>query len=89
MFDYLAGSIAALEEAQGEELSNFHLRFLIGFAAKLGFAIDGEECPDLLLLPHTRTERQKQLRALCAYFEEQVETWQNPRSLDILMEVFD
>ena len=26
---------------------------------------------------------------LCRYFEEHVETWQNPRSLDVLMEVFD
>lgn len=40
-------------------------------------------------LPTTRAERQKQLLALCRYFEEHVETWQNPRSLDVLMEVFD
>ena len=40
-------------------------------------------------LPTTRAERQKQLLALCRYFAEHVETWQNPRSLDVLMEVFD
>ena len=39
--------------------------------------------------PLTRAERQKSLRDLCAYFAEHVETWQNPKSLDILMEVFD
>ena len=36
-----------------------------------------------------RTERQQQLRQLCAYMEEHVDSWQSPRSLDVLMEVFD
>ena len=82
MFDYIAQSIQELDVT--DEPQNFHLAFLIGLAAKLGFAMS-EELP----LPQTRTERQKQLRALCAYFEEHVETWKTPRSLDVLMEVFD
>jgi recombinational DNA repair protein (RecF pathway) len=82
MFDFIAQSIQELDET--DEPQNFHLAFLIGLAAKLGFAMS-EELP----LPQTRTERQKQLRALCAYFEEHVETWKTPRSLDVLMEVFD
>ena len=40
-------------------------------------------------LPQTRKARQQALRALCAYFETHVETWQTPKSLDVLMEVFD
>ena len=82
MFDYIAQSIQELDETG--EPQNFHLSFLVGLAAKLGFAMSEEP-----ILPHTRAERQKQLRALCAYFEEHVETWKTPRSLDVLMEVFD
>ncbi len=82
MFDFIAQSIQELDET--DKPQNFHLSFLVGLAAKLGFAMS-----EALPLPQTRTERQKQLRALCAYFEEHVETWKTPRSLDVLMEVFD
>lgn len=82
MFDFLVQAIQELDEAQ--EVQNFHLQFLIEFAAKLGFAM--EKIPHL---PLTRTDRQKQLQQLCAYFDEHVETWQTPKSLDVLMEVFD
>ena len=82
MFDFISQSIQALDET--DEPQNFHLSFLVGLAAKLGFAMSEEP-----ILPRTRAERQKQLRALCAYFEEHVETWKTPRSLDILIEVFD
>ena len=82
MFDFIAQSIEELDHTDAPQ--NFHLSFLVGLAAKLGFAMEHEP-----VLPTSRAERQKQLRALCAYFEEHVETWQNPKSLDILMEVFD
>jgi len=82
MFDFIAQAVQTLD--QTDEPQNFHLQFLAGFAGKLGFAMEQE--PDL---PRTRAERQKQLQQLCAYFAEHVETWQNPKSLDVLMEVFD
>lgn len=85
MFDFIAEATEALDII--EEPQNFHLQFLIGLAAKLGFAISDDS--DLLRLPDSRAERQKQLRALCAYFAEHVETWKEPKSLDILIEVFD
>ena len=85
MFDFIAAAVQELD--QTKEPQNFHLQFLIGLAAKLGFAISEES--DLLRVPSSRAERQKQLRALCAYFAEHVETWEEPKSLDILMEVFD
>ena len=85
MFDFIAAAVQELD--QTKEPQNFHLQFLIGLAAKLGFAIS--EDSDLLRVPSSRAERQKQLRALCAYFAEHVETWEEPKSLDILMEVFD
>jgi len=82
MFNFIASAIQALDET--DEPRNFHLSFLLGLASKLGFEMT-KEPP----LPHTRAERQKTLRDLCAYFDEHVETWQEPKSLDILMEVFD
>lgn len=82
MYDFLEHAIRELDTM--EEVQNFHVQFLIDFAAKLGFAM--ETAP---ALPQTRAQRQKTLQQLCAYFEEHVETWQNPRSMDVLMEVFD
>ena len=82
IYDFLTQAIRQLDECS--EPQNFHLTFLVDFAAKLGFAM--ERAP---LLPQTRADRQQQLRQLCDYFEEHVETWQTPKSLEILMEVFD
>ena len=82
MFDFLANAIQELD--QTNQPQNFHLAFLTGLVAKLGFAM-----PQELSLPSSRRERQEALKALCAYFETHVETWQTPKSLDILMEVFD
>ena len=91
MFDFLEQAIRELD--QTTEPQNFHLQFLVNFAAKLGFAMP-EDTYNLSpitnnLSPITRKARQEALRAICHYFEEHVETWQTPKSLDILMEVFD
>ena len=88
MYDFIAEAIRQLD--QTDEPQNFHLQFLIDFAAKLGFAIP-EDHPLYTIhhTPSTRKARQEALRSLCAYFAEHVETWQAPKSLDILMEVFD
>ncbi len=82
MYEFLATAIRVLDEET--EPQNFHLRFLVEFAAKLGFAMEHE--PEL---PGSRKERQDLLRSLCQYFANHVETWQNPKSIDVLMEVFD
>ena len=93
MFDFLANAVRSLDET--EEPQNFHLRFLIDFAAMLGFGMESSQqsaiSPQLSAVGHplTRKERQEALRTLCTYFEQHVETWQNPRSLEILIEVFD
>lgn len=93
MFDFLANAVRALDET--EEPQNFHLRFLIDFAAMLGFGMESSQqsaiSPQLSAVGHplTRKERQEALRTLCTYFEQHVETWQNPRSLEVLIEVFD
>ena len=91
MYDFIAKSIEELDRT--DEPQNFHLHFLIDFAAMLGFAIpltsNPLTTPPLTLNPLTRSERQQALRELCRYFNEHVDTWQTPKSLDVLMEVFD
>ena len=91
MFDFLARSVRALETT--EEPQNFHLFFLAGFAAQLGFAIEEESslAASLARVPEglTRQERQQLLNRLCDYFAAHVDTWQPPRSLEVLTEVFD
>ena len=86
MFDFLVESIKALN--QTGQPQNFHLQFLVDFAAKLGFAMPESPTP-LTSNPLTRAERQRTLKALCDYFSEHVETWETPKSLDVLIEVFD
>lgn len=87
LFDYLAGIVQELDTTPDPE--NLHIRFLVGLASLMGFGIDAEAHPELLQIPATRTERQQQLQALCNYFADQIDDWQSPRSLDILMELFD
>jgi len=95
MFDFIAQAVQELD--QTDEPQNFHLVFMVNFAAKLGFAIP-EESSITNLSPSlrekvgiglSRKERQDTLHALCDYFAEHVETWQQPRSLDVLIEVFN
>lgn len=91
MFAFLEQAIQALDST--DEPQNFHIRFLIDFAARLGFAIPpdeklsfkGEEFKNDI----TRKDRQYLLRQLCAYFAEHVDTWEDPKSLDVLIAVFD
>ena len=87
MFEYLDEAIRLLDAET--EPQDFHLRFLIGLAERLGFAIDEAEHPELLRVPQSRNERQEQLRRLCTYFDEHIDTWKAPRSLEVLTEVFD
>ena len=88
MYDFLVQAIQHLDTTS--EPQNFHLQFLIEFAAKLGFALPEDETFfSLAHAPSSRKARQEALRSLCDYFAEHIETWHQPKSLDILMEVFD
>ena len=87
LFDYIVSIAKTLDSTEQPE--NLHITFLIGLAELLGFAIDENTHPELLRFPHTRTERQQQLRALCQYYETHIDDWQTPRSLDVLMAIFN
>lgn len=87
LFLYLTSVVRELDTTPEPE--NLHIRFLVGLATLLGFGIDEEMHPELTQIPSTRQARQQQLQALCQYFSDQIEDWQFPRSLDVLMELFD
>ena len=87
LFDWLCQLIQHLDQA--EDISNLHLEFLLEYATLLGIGVDDTEHPDWFTPPTTRFERQQRLRELCAYYAEHIEDFRPPKSLDILMEVFD
>ena len=87
LFDWLCQLIQHLDQA--EDISNLHLEFLLEYATLLGIGVDDTEHPDWFTPPTTRLERQQRLRELSAYYAEHIEDFRPPKSLDILMEVFD
>lgn len=87
LFNWLCKVIQELD--QTIDIRNLHLKFLIEYATFLGIGIDDTEHPEWFVAPTNRSERQQRLRELCTYYEEHIEDFRSPKSLDILMEVFD
>lgn len=87
LFDWLCTIIKHLD--QDAEISNLHLQFLMEYATCLGFGIDDTEHAEWFVAPSTRMERQQRLRELTTYYEHHVEDFRYPKSLDVLIEVFD
>ena len=87
LYDWLCEVIQHLDK--DEEISNLHLRFLLDYATYLGIGIDDTEHPEWFIAPNNRSERQQRLRELIAYYEEHIEDFRAPKSLEVLMEVFN
>lgn len=87
LFDWLCEIIQHLD--QDDNITNLHIQFLLEYATLLGIGIDDTEHPEWFIAPTSRTQRQELLRSLCAYFEQHIEDFRPPKSLDVLMEVFD
>lgn len=87
LYEWLCEVIQHLDK--NEEISNLHLRFLLDYATYLGIGIDDTEHPKWFMAPNNRSERQQRLRELIAYYEEHIEDFRAPKSLEVLMEVFD
>ena len=87
LYEWLCEVIQHLD--QDEEISNLHLRFLLDYATYLGIGIDDTEHPEWFIAPNNRSERQQRLRELIAYYEEHIEDFRAPKSLEVLVEVFD
>lgn len=79
----------AREVWEAEDIENVHLRFLVDFATALGIGITEEADQALLALPHSRKERQTQIRNLCLYYQTHLDDFIEPKSFDVLMELFD
>ena len=87
LFEWLCEIVKHLDT--DADISNLHLHFLIEYANYLGIGIDDMEYPNLYEIPTSRQERQQRLHALCLYYSEHIEDFRLPKSLDVLMEVFD
>lgn len=87
LFDWLCEVVKHLDV--DTDISNLHLHFLLEYANHLGIGIDDTEHPDWYELPTSRKERQQRLRELCIYYTEHIEDFRQPKSLEVLMEVFD
>ena len=87
LFKWLCEIIKHLDT--DNDISNLHLNFLLQYASHLGIGIDDIEHPDWYEVPNSRSTRQQRLRELCLYYSEHIEEFSIPKSLDVLMEVFD
>ena len=87
LFDWLCNIIQHLDN--DTEIHNLHLHFLLEYASHLGIGIDDMDHPNWFLQPTSRSERQQRLRELITYYEEHIDDFHPPKSLDVLMEVFD
>lgn len=101
LFDYLELAIRALDVRPDPE--NVHLEMLVGLIDLLGFAIDFDDPAnkDLTLLRYmqlsaeasslrlSRFDRQKLLRSLMQYYALHLSDFTEPKSLDIMIQLFD
>lgn len=87
LYDLIDSTAEAIEQSEHPE--NVHVDFLRAFCAVIGFAPDEDEHAPLLRTPTTHAERREILLGLCTYLKEHVEDWMQPKSLDVLMTVFD
>lgn len=87
LFSWLCEVIKALD--RNENIENLHIWFLIEYAGFLGIGIDETEHPEWTAQPVNRQQRQQQLRDLCTYYAEHIEDFSLPKSIDVLIEVFD
>lgn len=88
MYEFIDDFVHELNGNQAPE--NMHLLFMLRLAELLGIGMpDGLSADTVLSQPMSRTQRQQELRRLCDYYLEHVDSFRPPKSLDILIEVFD
>ena len=87
LYNWLCTTIHNLDTQQ--DISNLHIEFLLEYAVYLGIGIDQNEYPDYYTQPTSRKIRQERLRQLTSYFQQHIDDLPTPKSLDVLIEVFD
>lgn len=87
LYDWLHNIIQRLDTEK--DITNLHVEFLLDYAVYLGIGIDQDEHPDWYIKPTYRKDRQERLRQLIIYFQQHIDDLPTPKSLDVLVEVFD
>lgn len=87
LYNWLCKLIMSIDQA--DDISDVHLGFLLDYANFLGIGIDEAEHAEWFVAPKSRQERQKRLREMMLYYSEHIEEFSTPKSLDVLIEVFD
>lgn len=87
LYDWLHNIIQRLDTEK--DITNLHVEFLLDYAVYLGIGIDQDEHPEWYIKPISRNDRQERLRQLITYFQEHIDDLPTPKSLDVLVEVFD
>lgn len=87
LYDWLNNTIQRLDTEK--DISNLHIEFLIDYASYLGIGIDEDEHPEWYIKPTSRKDRQERLNQLIKYFQQHIDDLPTPKSLDVLMEVFN
>lgn len=92
LFDFLEDIIRQLDTSQQPE--NIHLHFLIGLIENLGFAIDFDDYDNRSLRPLlaietlNNSQRREMLRELINYCSKHLPDFHEPKSLDIMTQIF-
>ncbi len=87
LFRFLDTTIHDLNESK--DIENVHLRFLSGFANALGIGVNEDADSPLLRVPKNRKDRQSLIEEWCDYYQLHLEDFRRPKSIDVLMELFD
>ena len=87
MYEYLDTFVRELNDTPSPE--NMHLLFMLRLAELLGIGAPETMTAETISASLNRTKRQQLLRQLCDYYLNHLETFRLPKSLDILIEVFD
>ena len=87
VYRFLDGTVHDLMEA--EDVENVHIRFLSGFANALGIGVNEDEESPLLRVPQNRKDRQSLIEEWCDYYLLHLEDFRRPKSIDVLIELFD
>lgn len=87
LFRFLDTTIHDLNESK--DIENVHLRFLSGFANALGIGVNEDADSLLLRVPKNRKDRQSLIEEWCDYYQLHLEDFRRPKSIDVLMELFD
>ena len=82
MYQFVDDYVHELNDTREPE--NMHIEFMLRLAGQLGIGV-----PETIGTPTSRIGRQNELLRLCDYYREHIEAFRAPKSLDILIEIFD